>query len=837
MKKSDKVKLDAELLEASGQLDKALSPLDSKVGVPVSVSPIMIDAGLKSEIAAPADLPDAAGAPKPIFDKRRFTLRLISAAAAVALIVTGIYFAVRNPVVSEQTDIAGNSSSAESFLADESDGDASTPESITAPSPSSVTSTVPTPLSKTKPSVDGSISSGDYSKVYQKLKALETKSTKESGGILSWIFGGARADSKSTSQAAAEYDSADGGATNGSARQETALELDEDTTAGDNAAGKSDEIGSTNEQVEGVNEADILKNDGLYLYHLRTDVVTEKQLLEIIELTKNGGMTRLSAIDISAADKNFHAGELYISGKYLVLVGTETTENTSSASSATKQGATADIAVDDMYRGGYYGGYGDTKIVLYNIENRKSVKRIREFKQQGGLISTRMIGNHLYTISSYQASSDKPLTEKTVTEYVPKVSDKSGKMVPVPAGDIAIMPEIRDTYYTVATAMDITDAEAVSRLAVLGGGSTVYASLENIFVVGYNYSNNATTTDIMRFKVDKAQISVSAKGNVKGTIYSQFAMDEHNKHFRIATTDFGAQGSTNNVYVLDSELKMVGKVEGLAKGEQIRSVRFMGNMVYVVTFRQVDPLFTIDLSKPATPVVKSELKIPGFSSYMHPVDDNTLIGIGTDGDENGRTFGIKLSLFDVSDPNNVKESHVKTFGKDGSYSTAWNDHKAVTYIKSKGILIIPAWIMDNEYSGQYSFNGFLVVKVDKSSGFTQLAKVTNYTPNAENPGQYVYCGYLENTRSTYVGNIMYAVSGNNIISVAMDNFKTLSSLDYFSVEAYKAKISEYYKAWGYSSSADVDPPENYYLSCINQFKSNDTIAAPPLKSFNGLLNK
>ena len=251
-------------------------------------------------------------------------------------------------------------------------------------------------------------------------------------------------------------------------------------------------------------------------------------------------------------------------------------------------------------------------------------------------------------------------------------------------------------------------------------------------------SKELEKTVIHKIAINKDKMEYKAVGEVTGSVLNQFSMDETDGKFRIATTknqiwsqymDEKEVQSYNNLYVLDENLRAIGSLENLAQGERIYSVRFMQNRAYMVTFQQTDPLFVIDLSNPQSPKVLGKLKIPGFSNYLHPYDDTTLIGIGKDTSEREgggvTTKGLKLSLFDVADVANPKEIDTYVMGGVGSDSIALNDHKAFLFSKEKNLLVIPVAIREsvklNEW-GKLTFSGAAVFKVDKN-GFELKGKI------------------------------------------------------------------------------------------------------------------
>jgi inhibitor of cysteine peptidase len=283
-------------------------------------------------------------------------------------------------------------------------------------------------------------------------------------------------------------------------------------------------------------------------------------------------------------------------------------------------------------------------------------------------------------------------------------------------------------------------------------------------------------------------VTYVATGKAKGHILNQFAMDEHDGYFRIATTISGyvnnRDTSTNNVYVLDSALKATGALEDVAPGESIYAVRFMGKRAYMVTFLHVDPLFVIDLSQPAAPRILGKLKIPGYSDYLHPYDETHLIGIGKEVDasidanlvhtENAVYYtaiqGVKLALFDVKDVANPIEVYKEVIGDRGTESLAAQDHKAFLFDKEKGLLVIPVTLAElkpgqpKNMQGEYVFQGAYVYNLTLKNGFNLKGKVTHYdtTDAFQKSGQYFYGGQSDITRSLYINNVLYTLSQSRL---------------------------------------------------------------------------
>ncbi|MCK5332398.1 beta-propeller domain-containing protein [Candidatus Parcubacteria bacterium] len=319
-------------------------------------------------------------------------------------------------------------------------------------------------------------------------------------------------------------------------------------------------------------------------------------------------------------------------------------------------------------------------------------------------------------------------------------------------------------------------------------------------------SKELEKTVIHKIEIKEGKLEYKTSGEVTGIVLNQFSMDENEGYFRIATTrsrDWsslsgeGAQ-SYSNLYVLDADLNVVGKVEELAEGERIYAVRFMQNRAYMVTFKQTDPLFVIGLDDPTNPEVLGELKVPGFSSYLHPYDATTLIGLGKESDEKGRiTGGIKLSLFDVSDVANPKEIDKFVLGDRNSNSIAINEHKAFLFSKDKNLLVLPVTmqedmmviqdqiqegesivdfkerilIMPPQPTRKY-FNGAVVFNISKK-GFELKGKIDHADENSNS-----YYGNNNVKRSLYIGDTLYTLSNQYLKANWLDTLQEAKSIKF-----------------------------------------------------------
>ena len=294
-------------------------------------------------------------------------------------------------------------------------------------------------------------------------------------------------------------------------------------------------------------------------------------------------------------------------------------------------------------------------------------------------------------------------------------------------------------------------------------------------------------TVINKINVNKGRITPTANGKVPGHIMNQFSLDEDNEILRIATTvnqrwsRFGKTRteSTNNIYTLDDELEQLDELEGLAEGERIFSTRFIGDRLYMVTFRQVDPFFVIDLSDPRDIEELGELKIPGFSRYLHPYDKDTIIGIGQDATEAGRTKGLKISLFDVSDVENPNE--VAKYVTESRYaqSTALYEHKAFLFSREKNLLVIPAYNYDYRDSSE-NYNGAFVFDISKDA--IELRGLIDHSKGSDER----YRAAVE--RSLYIEELLYTKSKSLL---RINQIEDLSKVKNIELEYSDLKIAVY----------------------------------------------
>ncbi len=334
----------------------------------------------------------------------------------------------------------------------------------------------------------------------------------------------------------------------------------------------------------------------------------------------------------------------------------------------------------------------------------------------------------------------------------------------------------------------------VDSTGILANGETVYASEDNLYVATQNWNSwqwarqgipeqqpASAETDIHKFDISNPTVTrYLATGSVDGYLLNQFAMDEFNGNLRVASTTsptWWGSGfeSESMVTVLDDDglgrLVRIGSVDGLGKTEQIYSVRFLGEAAYVVTFRQTDPLYTIDLSDPTRPEVVGELKILGYSAYLHPVGDGLLLGIGQDATDTGQVQGTQVSLFDVSDPSNPVRIDQITLNE-GSSSQAEYDHHAFLYWDPTGLAMVPVQQWNWDENKEEVFLGAVGFRVNNGG----LGKVRQFSHPGGDVNEWDYRAQI--LRSVVIGDVVYTISSKGIMSSDLDNLEELNWLGF-----------------------------------------------------------
>ena len=553
-----------------------------------------------------------------------------------------------------------------------------------------------------------------------------------------------------------------------------------EVSPGSDASGEQD-YSDTNTQIKGADEADIIKTNGKNIYALTN--------YSIKIYSANGkDSEQIASIDLNYEDGYYNWGA---SGMYLY-------EDTLAVLSCLYKESEAFDGwggFTNYYYDYYYNYSMQTVIDFYDISNPEKPEKINTVTQDGDFRTSRLTNGILYTISTYSIYPEQNAIDEAKPEtFVPSVCCSDGSEKLISADCITILDEANSSY-CVITATDLkNNNEVKNSIAILGYITDMFASHDSMllyknkssceeFKIKLNedgsyvrddnsednlYANEArTTSQLYLISMNDGNIEFKTSCELNGLINNQFSIDEYNGYFRIVTTfneytsvyrltevteddisysiassepdaAAGKSITTNNLFVLNDNLEVTGKIENIAEDELIQSARFMGDIGYFVTFRQVDPLFSVDLKDPENPKIIGALKIPGFSSYLQSYGEGLLLGFGCMADEQtGITMGTKLSMFDVSDPSDVKE--IACLNLPGEYSPAINNHKAILADPDKNLIC---------FSGS-NFGHYIYTYADGEFKCKAILDIsTSYDDEA------AYCWDM---RGMYIGDFYYLV--------------------------------------------------------------------------------
>lgn len=481
----------------------------------------------------------------------------------------------------------------------------------------------------------------------------------------------------------------------------------------------------TNVRQEGVDEGDVVKTDGTYLYVLRDS----REEVSFVD-TRGDKMKEAGSIKTEGSGS---IQEIYLDTekKCLILV----------CSRYDDDGLTKKV----------YGYTGMTEVITYDITDPEKPQETGRVTQSGYYQSSRMSEGYLYLFTNYGV--DWGIMERNTPEtYIPLVNDTV-----IAEKDICLPAVRKGREFTIASSVNMDEPDEVAdSKAILSQGGQLYVSNENIYyyetIWGGGALSDSEQTTIRSIAYKNGTLTPGTQGTIKGYINDSFSIDEYKGYLRVVTTE----GETNSVYVLDKAFEVVGSIRKLAKDERVYSARFMGDIGYFVTFRETDPLFSVDLSNPKKPEIIGSLKIPGFSDYLHPYGEGKLLGIGMNVDEETMvTDGVKLTMFDISEPEDVKEED--TYVMKNVYSTeVFYDYKAALADAGKNII---GFAGDTD-GGQ----NYYIFEYDSSNGFINKME-------EEINGR----GY-GGTRGVYINETLYVVQGNIIEAYSLKDYEKVDDI-------------------------------------------------------------
>ena len=507
----------------------------------------------------------------------------------------------------------------------------------------------------------------------------------------------------------------------------------------------------TNNQVENVDEADIVKTDGEYIYY------SQNKKIYILDNDLNYKSTIES--------DGFSPYQIFINQDKLVILGSSYNVQNITSKQTIEDSLVEREIINTIYR-------PKTEARVYDITNREKPELEREISIDGNYQNARMIGKNIYFISYYSLYFNRGIEELKDEDILPSYKDSyvSEETKFIGANNIAYFDVESSNNYSIIAGFNLESNEDVNIETFLGGGRNIYVSENNMYIVNTNYGMNfqEANSKIYKFQLKNSDIIAIGNCEVDGYVNNQFSIDEYNGNLRIATTiskyDMEEEYTTNKVTIFNEDLEQIGSIDNLVENEDIHSVRFMGDVGYVVTFREIDPLWVLDLSDPTNPVVKGELEIPGYSSYLHPWDETHIIGIGYNVKDNG--YGgvtndtIKVSMFDVSDLSNPKELFNISFGNKYAYSNIMYDHKSLFINKEKNLIGFPV----NWYS-KVNKTGLILYRVDlENNKFDEISNLTSK-------------GYGFVQRAIYIDDYIYNLFSDKIVKYDMNSFEEVKKVE------------------------------------------------------------
>ena len=494
-----------------------------------------------------------------------------------------------------------------------------------------------------------------------------------------------------------------------------------DTAANQKVTGEAD-FSQTNVREAGVDEGDVVKTDGSYLYILKSS-----GSVRIVDI-RGTKMKEIAKIQPEKLNESIE--DLYLDGDRLMLV-------------TTGYESSMEEAESDMYT---VNRYQYTALTVYDITEREHPEMAGRITQEGDYRQSRKKGDYVYLLTQYSPSLGDSFEDSSV---MPLVNEQK-----LAISDVYLPDQTSQSDYLVASGINIQDPEnVISSKAIVSGAADFYMSSDNLFICNNNWNDGKSSTEILRFACVDGEITAGAMCELPGFLNDTFSLDEYQGYLRVLLTE-DSNGESNSLYILDADMQVTGAIRDLADGETIRSARFMGTMAYFVTFRQTDPLFCADLSDPDNPQILSELKLTGFSSYLHPYGEHLLLGVGYEAEEEtGSQTGVKLSMFDISDPSQVEELD-KYVIKGASYLPSDYNYKAILADGEKNLI---GFVCDGEY---------LVFSYDEEKGFQNLLTYTM--------SDWEYWDGDTSCRGVYAGDEFYIIDQDEVLCFDMNQDFTLT---------------------------------------------------------------
>lgn len=540
----------------------------------------------------------------------------------------------------------------------------------------------------------------------------------------------------------------------------------------DSSFASSEDYSTTNPRTEGIDEGDLVKTDGTYLYLLK-----KRRGISIVHAAS---MKLVKELPLQNQEETLE--EMYVDGTCLQVIasGTQT---------ALKEHSDSFYSTESK---------NITTVYTYDISNPKKPILKGSMTQDGNYETSRKSGEWIYLFTSHYAQI--PSSSSEMKDFVPRIGEEH-----VSVDDIYLTDTCNSQEYLVISSVQQNEPQkAADKKVILSGCELYYVSQNHIFVCSTDWNSSSTHTQIISFAMKSGTLTPQAAGSVRGSLNDSFSLDEYGTYLRVVSTCWDNQSAANinALFVLNEDLQIVGKIDDLAPGETIYSARLMGDTGYFVTYRQMDPLFSVDLSDPENPRILGELKITGFSEYLHPYSDNLLLGIGWETDpQTQETLGLKLSMFDTSDPTNVTEKNKTVIEDIYPYNCpAMDDYKCVMINTQKNLFGF-AYILEEESTQQSLTTVYSLFRYDETNGFTQVFTCTlddeeekakysaepydsDITVDEDSVSTASYMGtyrypYIEYVRGIYIGDDFYLSTQESLSKFNMnDHFTRTDSISW-----------------------------------------------------------
>lgn len=528
--------------------------------------------------------------------------------------------------------------------------------------------------------------------------------------------------------------------------------------------GEGDAFSETNIQEQGVEEGDIIKTDGTFLYLLqenenaiRVVKANDGSMQECDQYLLPEGSPREFFVQdgvVTVIMESFQS--YYYDNQGIAITEGEARERETTlqqyydSSGTLPEGENVtSLSVCNVWR-------ATTEVLSLGVTQEGTLHALGSMTQDGNYTSSRMVDGVMYLFTNYYTQIYDS-TGASVEEYVPRINGEC-----MPAGCIAIPNNLESNAYIVCSSFEAAQPNTIlQQLSVLTNdySDNLYVSPKTIYVTSTEYydleeeweQETDCSTEIIKILYDKGEMTLAGQMFVKGSILNRFSMDEQDGYLRMVTTGLIKQEdyvSSNFLFVVNEQMELVGSIENIALDETVQSVRFMGDVGYFVTYKNTDPLFSVNLSDPANPVIMDALKIPGFSSYMHVYSGDLLFGLGEETNpDTGKYLGMKLSMFSISNPYDVQELDKYLLGKNAEtgeylYSEALYNHKALLISPQRNLLGIPInedaqWDEEAmDWQNQYSYRLFTY----EENGFQEI---------------FSFVSDCDGIRGVYIGDILY----------------------------------------------------------------------------------